>query len=134
MRVGIDQIFECLSSDKSEEIQALGVELASNINNLSVLIMPIENKSIWENCAKVLTSKSEEELQLYFIELFEWLKDMTWPGAYLVYDKLISVSTERFSPAYEYSLSVAQQMQDHIWETVLKDLLKERSKKTGDGL
>lgn len=80
MEVSIDKIFEYLSWDNSDEVQKLGIELAGNINNLSVLIMPIENKSIWENCAKVLISKSDEELSMYLIELFEWLKDMNWPG------------------------------------------------------
>ena len=121
MEVGIDKIFEYLSWDSNNEIQKRGIELASNINNLSVLIMPIENKSIWENCAKVLISKCDEELELYFFELFEWLKDMNWPGAYLIYDRLICVSTEKFLPAYQYSLSVAKQMDDRIWEMVLKE-------------
>jgi len=87
--------------------------------------MPIENKSIWENCANVLLNKSDEELQLYFIELFEWLKDMNWPGAYLIYDRLICVSTEYFLSAYQYSRSVAKQMRDHTWEMVLNDLFIE---------
>lgn len=125
MEVSIDKIFEYLSWDNSNEIQKRGIELASNINNLSVLIMPIESKSIWENCAKVLISKSDEELELYFVELFEWLKDMNWPGAYLIYDRLICVSIEKFIPAYQYSLSAAKQMEDRIWEMVLKDLFIE---------
>ena len=125
MEVGIDKIFEYLSWDSNNEIQKRGIELASNINNLSVLIMPIENKSIWENCAKVLISKSDEELELYFFELFEWLKDMNWPGAYLIYDRLICVSTEKFLPAYQYSLSAAKQTEDRIWERALKDLFVE---------
>jgi len=121
MEVSIDKIFECLSWDNSNEIQKHGIEIASNINNLSVLIMPVEDKSIWENCAKVLISKSDEELWLYFGELFEWLKDMNWPGAYLIYDRLVCVSPERFLPAYQYSLLMAKQMQDRAWELALKD-------------
>lgn len=125
MKVDIDKIFEYLSWDSNNEIQKRGIELASNINNLSVLIMPIENKLVWENCAKVLISKSDEELELYFLKLFEWLKDMNWPGAYLIYDRLLCVSTEKFLPAYQYSLSVAEQMEDRIWEMILKDLFVE---------
>lgn len=125
METDIDKIFEYLSWDNDNEVQKLGIELASNINNLSVLIMLIENKSIWENCAKVLVSRSDEELELYFFELFEWLKDMNWPGAYLIYDRLICVSVEKFLPAYEYSLSVAKQTEDNIWEMVLNDLFVE---------
>lgn len=126
MEVSIDRIFEYLSWDNDDEIQKHGIDLASNINNMSVLIMPIENKSIWENCATVLVGKSDEELELYLFELFEWLKDMNWPGAYLIYDRLICVSSEMFLPAYQYSLSAAKEMKDHVWEMVLQDLFVER--------
>jgi len=125
MEVSIDKIFEYLSWNNSDEIQKRGIELASNIKNLSVLIMPIENKSIWENCAKVLISKSDEQLELYFAELFEWLKDMNWPGAYLIYDRLICVSTEKFLHKYQYSLSIAKKTEDYAWEMALKDLFIE---------
>lgn len=125
MEESIDKIFEYLSWDSSSEIQKYGLELANNINNLSVLIMPIETKSIWENCAKVLISKSDDELRLYFVELFEWLQDMNWPGAYLIYDRLICVSIENFLPAYQYSLSAAKQRQDYVWKKVLEDLFIE---------
>lgn len=125
MQVSIDKIFEYLSWANGDEIQKRGIELASNIKSLSVLIMPIESKSIWENCARVLMRKSDEELERYFIMLFEWLKDMNWPGAYLIYDRLLCASTENFLFAYQYSLSVAKQMRDHPWEMVLNDLFAE---------
>lgn len=125
MEVNIDKIFEYLSWENSNEIQKHGIKLANNINNLSVLIMPIENKSIWENCAKILISKSDEELRMYLFKLFEWLKDMNWPGAYLIYDRLICISSEIFLPAYQYNLSVAKQMKDSAWEIVLNDLFIE---------
>ena len=125
MEVSIDKIFEFLSWNNSKEVQEYGVELANNIKNLSVLIMPIENKSIWENCAKVLISKNDEELERYFIKLFEWLKDMNWPGAYLIYDRLIRVSIESFFPAYQYSLLISQKLEDDVWEDVLNHLFIE---------
>ena len=30
--------------------------------------MPIESKSVWENCAKVLAEKSDEKLRIYYID------------------------------------------------------------------
>ena len=131
MEESFDKIFEYLSWNNSDEIQKYGLKLADNINNLSVLIMPVENKSIWEHCAKTLINKSDDELCIYFVELFEWLKDMNWPGAYLIFDRLACVSTERFLPAYQHSLSVAKQLQDRTWEMVLKDLFTEHVLKSG---
>ena len=125
MDVSIDKIFEYLSWNNSTEIQERGIALASNIKNLSVLIQPIENKAIWENCAKVLVSKSDEQLSLYLFALFEWLQDMNWPGADLIFDRLLYLSTEDFIPVYKHSLTVAKQTQDYAWEMSLKDLYKE---------
>lgn len=53
----IDRIFDMLSWDNEEKIQTKGIEEAKKIRHLSVLIQPIESKSIWENCAKVLARK-----------------------------------------------------------------------------
>ena len=131
--VSIDKIFEYLSWDNSDLVQKRGIELASNIKNLSVLIMPIENKSIWENCASVLISKSDEELERYFFELFEWLKDMNWPGAEIIYNRLIRTSDAFFLPAYRHSIWVAQKTDDHPWETVLKKLFNEHQSSINQG-
>ena len=129
MDISIDKIFKYLSWDNNDEVQKYGIELASQISNLSVLIMPVESKSIWENCAKVLINKSDEDLQLYYIHLFEWLQDLNWPGAYLMYDRLICVSDEKLLTAYKYSLSVVKKMQDSVWEKVLRDFLAEYNQK-----
>lgn len=87
MSMGIDQIFEMLSWNNEEKIQEQGIEEAEKIKHLSVLIQPMESKSIWENCAKVLASKSDQELESYLIPLFEWLQDMNWPGADVIYKR-----------------------------------------------
>ena len=84
MQNSIDEIFEYLSWSSDVDTQCLGIQLASQIKHLSILIMPIESKSTWENCAKVLANKNDETLLLYLFELFEWLKDMNWPGAELI--------------------------------------------------
>ena len=47
---------------------------------------------------------------------------MNWPGAFLIYDRLARVSPQRLLPAYQYSMLLARQAEDRIWEMVLKDL------------
>ena len=74
MTMGIDEIFEMLSWNKDEKIQNQGIEEAKKIKNLSVLFQPIESKSIWENCAKVLVSKGNQELDFYLLPMFQWLQ------------------------------------------------------------
>ena len=129
MGISIDTLFEYLSRKNSEDVQKLGISIARKIKNLSVLIMPIEDKSIWENCAKILCEKSDEELELYFFDLFEWLKDMNWPGAYQIYDRLLCVEKEDFLYIFEIVFFTAKQLQDNVWVSALQVFLSEYSLK-----
>lgn len=121
MEMGIDRIFEMLSWSNNEEIQELGIAEAKKIKNLSVLIKPIESKSIWENCARVLIEKDDQELEMYLIELFYWLQDMNWPGAYLIFDRLKGVPDTMIGSAYSFCLNLALQTKDYAWTAALKD-------------
>ena len=123
MTFTIDQIFEMLSSNNTQEIQNKGIEEAKKIKFLSVLFQPIETKAIWENCAKVIVSKTDQELELYLIGMFKWLQDMNWPGAYLIYDRLKKMPFQFISTAYDISLSIAKQMKDVSWRQVLDDFI-----------
>ena len=98
--------------------------MASNIKNLSVLVMPIENKSIWENCAKVLISKSDEELELYFFDLLEWLQDMNWLGAFCILNSLQKYSDNNsICNAINVCIEKAKKCRDEVWESNLWLLL-----------
>lgn len=119
--MGIDQIFDMMSWNNEEKIQRQGIEEAKKIKNLSVLFQPIESKSIWENCAKVLVSKEDQELKLYLINMFQWLQDMNWPGAELIYERLKKMPMQNIEIAYKISLSMADRTQDVVWKKILID-------------
>ena len=126
MAINIDKIFEMLSGKNNEKVQTKGIEEAKKIKHLSVLIMPIESKSIWENCAKVLISKNDEELKLYLFELFNWFQDMNWPGAYLIYDRLKCIPFHDLEFAYSFSLKQAKKTNDYPWVQALNDFKKDQ--------
>ena len=92
MNYSIDDIFDMLSWENTNEVQTQGISEAKKIKHISVLFRPKESKSIWENCAIVLASKSDDELSKYIVDLFEWLQDMNWPGADIIYDRLKKIS------------------------------------------
>ena len=131
MKCNIDDIFGYLSWNNAPEVQSMGIEMAKKIKFLSVLIMPIEDKSVWENCAKVFASKSDDELDRYFIKLFEWIKDMNWPGADIIYRRLSLVPSQKIMWAYKYSVSIAEQTHDDIWNLVLSDFYIDNLSETG---
>ena len=117
----IDRIFDMLFWDNKEEIQAKGIEEAKKIRHLSVLIQPIESKSIWKNCAKVLASKSDQELEIYLIPLFDWLQDMNWPGAEIIYERLKMIPEQKIKTCYDICFAKAELTEDAVWKNVLLD-------------
>ena len=49
MSIGINELFEMLNWNNDEDIQKKGIEEGMKIKYISILIQPIEDKSIWEN-------------------------------------------------------------------------------------
>lgn len=126
--MGIDQIFEMLSWSNDERIQKYGIIEAQKIKSLSVFMQPRNEqfgKDVWENCAKVLESKTDKELQFYLFDLFKWLQDMNWPGSEIVYERLQRMPIQLIETDYKICLSLAERTGDTIWKNVLVDLYKD---------
>lgn len=89
----IDEIMDMLDWGNREETQKKGRELAEDIKSVNVFLQPLNqnhSKNVWDNCAKVLASRSDEELQPYVDRLIEWLSDMNWPGAWTILERFKS--------------------------------------------
>lgn len=111
----INRIFYMLSGDRDEVTQAMGIREAQNIEYLSILFQPIESKSVWENCAKVLASKKDDILRKYLYKMFAWLQDMNWPGAQIIFDRLLLMPAEMISEPFQFSMRSAQALNDDPW-------------------
>lgn len=118
--ITIDKIFEMLSWNNDSETQSNGIEIAKSVKHLSVFFQPIENKAVWENCAKVISSKTDEELELYIIPMFEWLQDMNWPGADIILNRLLKMSCNVLQISYDIVLTKAKNNNDAVWISVLE--------------
>ena len=87
----IDVIMDMMSWDSDKEEQKKGIELAKNIKCLDAFVQPNNNvhgKDVWENCAIVLSAKSDNDLKPHVFDLLEWLEDINWPGAECIYERL----------------------------------------------
>ena len=94
----IDKIYELLNCQNKLEDQLHGINLARNLDDLSVLILPCwgdKSKFIWANCAIALYEISDERLEKYLPDLLEWLQDFNWPGALKILERLKSFSGEK---------------------------------------
>ena len=124
--IDIDYIMGLLDWNKSIADQAEGIKMAENIENINVFLQPCSknyNKNVWDNCAKILSARSNEELSPYMIELMEWLQDMNWPGAFCIFDRLKEMVNEQlFQYSYTICLKCARALDDETWESNLKML------------
>ena len=132
MGLTIDDIYDLFIWDSSyadeeyEKRQSLGIAEASKLKNLYPFIMPTVNpreksKSVWESCAKVVAQKTDDELMQYLGLLFEWLQDMNWQGADIIYDRLLQIPFLQLESDYNLCLRMAEKTNDQVWIEVLKD-------------
>lgn len=117
--VDIDYIMELIDSNNSEEKQKQGIELAKDVKCINVFIQPCcpaFNKNVWENCAVILSDRTNDELYPYLYELMLWLRDLNWPGAFCILDRLKQMTNESlFRYVYERCLQCAEAMDEKVW-------------------
>ena len=127
--VDIDYIMQLLDWNRSLEEQTKGLELARNVRFFNVFLQLRDNefnKNVWDNCAVVLSEKSDDELKPYLLELFTWLQDMTWPGANQVLERLKRFDNSNvYHTALCISINHARAEEDVLWENNLRILQKE---------
>ena len=112
--INIDTIFRMLDEKNAIEEQEEGLRLASRIQCLSIFIMPISKDvtmSVWNNCAKLLASKSDEELSPILSRLFDWIEDSTLPGALLIAKRLHCYErNEQFNRILRFKMKIAEKL------------------------
>ena len=127
--IDIDYIMDLMDWNRSENDQAKGLELAKNVQNFNVFLQPCNekyNKNVWDNCAKILSQKTDKELMPYLENLLEWLQDLNWPGALIILDRLNHYSySVAFNPPYNECMKRAVLLEDEIWEENLKLIKRE---------
>ncbi len=125
----IDRIMDMLDSNNTIKMQEKGIRLAKNIKSINVFILPMHsgyNKNIWENCAKILANKTDEELSPYLTNLLEWTEDLNWPGAIIILERMKKFSkTRELAYNVEEFVNVANTRGEYreIWLTYLSELL-----------
>ena len=89
-------------------------------------MQPIEYKWSWENCAKVICEKTDKELDTYICEMLEWLRDLNWPGAFLIMERLEKMDSQLLVYAVGYQVKQAILLKDNEWLTYMSYLLKNK--------
>lgn len=126
--VNIDYIMELLDWNNSSEDQSLGIQLAREVKCIDAFLQPIHpyGKRVWDNCAIILSERSDEELSWHLFSLMEWLQDLNWPGALCILERLQKYKEDQtFKLAFKASLKKAQALDDDMWEYGLNELISE---------
>ena len=141
MNYSIDELYDLimwdrqLSAEENEAKAQTGIDAARKIRNLYPFIQPIvvppeNSKSVWDPCAKIVAMRSDEELKPYLFMLLEWIQDTNWPGAMIIYDRLLRMPYSLLEFAYTYSRKKAQQTNDTCWLDVLDQLYEDLEAKS----
>ena len=126
MAIGIDELFEMLDCNNDKETQKIGIEEGMKVKNWLIFVRPVENKNIWENCAKIIASYSDEELKIYLGKAFEWLQDANWPGYDIIYNRIKIMPAEMIINEYRKALEDAQKLEDEMWLIYLSEVANEK--------
>lgn len=137
MNLTIDDIYDLFTWDASfsdEEYNARvqqGISEARKLRNLYPFIQPIvaggNSKSAWGPCAMVIALKPDEELEGYLHLLLKWLRDMNWPGAEIIFDRLSKIPMEIMEESLAFSILCAKQEKDRSWLNTLEALKEHRN-------
>ena len=130
----LDEIYETFmwrDAETWEEYEARivpALHAAKEYRYLYPFILPIipkMNKGIWEACAYVIAERSDVQIEPYLYLLFEWLKDMNWPGAWIIFDRLAELPLSTLEDAYNFSRREAARTDDALWLMALDDFGKQ---------
>ena len=136
MNYSIDEIYNLLmwdnqlSNAENEAKVQKGIDAAKQIKNLfpfmqPIIIPPEKSKLVWEPCAKVVAMRSDKELEPFVFLLLEWIQDLNWPGAMIIYDRLSQMPYNTIEFAFKHSHIKAEQANDLCWLGVLDDLYED---------
>lgn len=115
MSISTNELFEMLNWNNSIEMQEKGIREAEKVKYISIFFQPKESKALWENCAKVIVQKSDDELSPFVMDMLIWLQDMNWPGAELIYKRIKLMPSTLVCHNFSYCLKIAIQTEDNPW-------------------
>ncbi|MDP3447723.1 MAG: hypothetical protein Q8S22_06640 [Eubacteriales bacterium] len=124
----LEEIFELVDWNTSKEDQVAGIAIAKQLDDFSPLFQPLTdryNKNVWDNCAIVLATKTDEQLSPFAMRLFEWTVDLSWPGAVTILERIkLICSGEAFLSAAVATIQQAESERNTSWKWYLSELLE----------
>ena len=122
--IDIDYIMSLLDWNNDIAEQERGIMLARDVKCFSAFFQPRcypYGKNVWDNCARIISERSDNELKSYLTDMMEWLQDMNWPGAFCILERVKKYEGRGLlMNAYANCLKCAKALDDETWEDNLK--------------
>lgn len=131
--MNIEELIEKLCKKKPVAIQKEAIEKLTYITDeeLIMLVRP-KDKSYWENAAQVLITIGYPRTKMIIPELFEWIADINWPGADIIFSFLSTLEKATLMPFIEEACIKAKQNEDDEWLFYIKLLTRKLKIKEAD--
>ena len=135
--MNLEKIMKMLDWNEPVSTQEQGIILAQKEIDFQPFFQPREErgyfrKGVWDNCAIVIAMKEDRLLIPYETRLLEWIKDINWPGARIIFERLIRYKGENFQDQIEAAYRKAKQESDKSLMVSLKELILKREMQVRD--
>ena len=92
---------------------------------INQLVLPVGHKDCWFNCARLIERFDDKHLVPNLVNLFEWFKDLNWPGADIIAKRIFQLPKEAVKRAYVMALRKAMDAGDLEWLENMKCVFEE---------
>ena len=125
MMADIDYILDLLDWNRTEEEQAEGLRLARQVKAFNVFLQLCDkqkNNNVWHICALIVSEKEDSDLFVYLPNLFMWIQDLNWPGAFCIVERLKEYGKRNasYSRDWQEAYTCAKALNDKVWMKNLK--------------
>lgn len=126
----IDRIMYLIDWNRSPDEQQMGISLARKVNCIKAFFQPFGpgfGKNVWENCATIICERSDEDLIPYISDMLLWLKDLNWPGAEQIQQRLIGFQDVIIlATILNHRIPDIEKLGETSWLMFISDLLNNR--------
>lgn len=101
MKYSIDEIMEMLVyrfEADDIKVHEQGIRAASEVKNLMCFMQPMYGNPVyttWDDCAEIVSARSDEELRPYIINMLIWIYDLNKCGALTIFDRLVKYKDKK---------------------------------------
>lgn len=129
----IDEIMYLISWNRSHSEQQSGITMAKEVKCINAFFRPVGigyGKSVWENCARIICERSDNELTPYISDMLLWLQDLNWPGAEMIQGRLMEFQeTQQLAMVIDDIVPKLDQLQEKSWLIFVSELLENKDLK-----